>query len=92
MFKRAPSPRPVVAITVDGKPVEARRGDTVASALLAAGYLSFTDTPRRVTPYCLIGNCFGCLCEIDGRRGVQACLAPVRDGMVVRTGHKEPDR
>jgi predicted molibdopterin-dependent oxidoreductase YjgC len=32
----------------------------------------------------MMGVCFGCGCEIDGRPGAQACLTPAREGMVVR--------
>ena len=61
-------------------------------SLLAAGRAAFAasgKTGNTVAPYCLIGICFGCLCEIDGRRQVQACLEPVREGLVVRTAHAE---
>lgn len=77
-----------VHLIVDGKTVEARPGDSVATALLAAGYRSFARNPATGGPnaaHCLIGNCFGCLCTIDGRPHSQACLAPVADGMVVET-------
>jgi len=32
----------------------------------------------------MMGVCFECLVEIDGRPNVQACMTPVRDGMAVR--------
>jgi predicted molibdopterin-dependent oxidoreductase YjgC len=77
---------PVVRIEVDGMPLEAREGDSVASALLAAGRRALRkgpdDAPRGV--FCGIGACFDCLVTIDGRPGQRACLAPVRDGMSVR--------
>lgn len=91
-FRRSPDRPTDVTITVDGAPVPAVAGETVASALLAAGRAAFAvsgKTGGTLAPYCLIGACFGCLCEIDGRRQVQACLEPVRDGMVVRTGRPE---
>ncbi|MEM8854705.1 MAG: (2Fe-2S)-binding protein [Pseudomonadota bacterium] len=77
-----------VTITVDGEPVAAREGDSVALALLAAGKGTFgtlSGTGAKVTPYCLMGTCFGCLCTIDGRPSEQACLVPVREGTVVDT-------
>ena len=80
---------PTVTIRVDGKPVEAAPHDTVATALLAAGHRHFGRNPktaRPLAPACLIGICFGCLCTIDGRPGSQACLEPVRDGLLVETG------
>ncbi len=77
-----------VHLVVDGRPVEARPGDSVATALLAAGYRSFARNPATGglnAAHCLIGNCFGCLCTIAGRPHSQACLAPVAEGMVVET-------
>ena len=87
-FVRVPGGRGPVTISVDGAPVEALAGETVATALLAAGHAAFAasgKTGNRLAPWCLMGVCFGCLCEVDGRPQVQACLTPVRDGMAVRT-------
>ena len=80
-----------VTILVDGEPVPAVAGDSVATALLAAGRLGFAasgKTGNPLSPCCLMGVCFGCLCEIDGRPQTQACLTGVRDGMTVRTRHR----
>ncbi|WP_108485090.1 (2Fe-2S)-binding protein [Oceaniglobus ichthyenteri] len=83
------SKRPTVTITVDGAPLAAHAGDSVALALLAAGRGGFCadapgGSPR--APLCLMGVCFGCLADIDGRAGEQACMVLVRDGMIVKTG------
>ena len=87
MFKRLADAGAAVAITVDGKPVAARAGDTVAAALLAAGIdhcrtTPVTGAPR--APYCLMGVCFECLVHVDGQRNVQSCMIEVRDGMQVQ--------
>ena len=77
-----------VRLVVDGRPIEARAGDSVATALLSAGYRSFGRNAAGSGPnaaHCLIGNCFGCLCDIDGRPQSQACLVPVAEGMEVAT-------
>ena len=76
-----------VTLSVDGQPVKARSGETVAACLLRAGvpYNRLTPVsgaPR--LPYCMIGHCFECLVEIDGIGNRQACLTLVRDGMKVR--------
>src|SRR5690606_33465940 len=87
-FGRHAPDRPTVVIEVDGAAVQAVAGETVATALLAAGRSAFATsgkTGNPLAPWCLMGVCFGCLCEIDGRPQVQACLTPVRDGMIVRT-------
>jgi len=92
-FRRSREALVDATIMVDGEPVPAVEGESVASALIAAGRAGFAvsgKTGHRLAPYCLIGACFGCLCEIDGRPQVQACLEPVRTGMVVHTRNPEP--
>jgi predicted molibdopterin-dependent oxidoreductase YjgC len=79
-----------VRFTFDGREVLAYEGETVAAALLAAGYRVLRVTIRRSEPcgyFCGIGVCFQCLVQIDGRPGVQACRTPVADGMRVETQH-----
>jgi sarcosine oxidase subunit alpha len=86
MFKRLAEARSSVTITVDGKPVTARSGDTVAAALLANGVEHCRTTPvsgAPRAPYCMMGVCFECLVTIDGVGNRQACLVPVREGMRV---------
>ena len=43
--------------------------------------LPVTCSPRG--PYCMMGVCFDCLVEIDGRPNQQGCLVEVRAGMKV---------
>ncbi|MGE5509852.1 MAG: (2Fe-2S)-binding protein [Bacteroidota bacterium] len=77
-----------VVITVDGTQVNARPGDTVAAALLAAGLGATRTTPVSGSPrapYCMMGVCFECLVTIDGVGNRQACLIPVSAGMRVET-------
>lgn len=76
-----------LTIWFDGREVPARPGDSVAVALLAAGITTTRTTavsgaPRG--PFCMMGACFDCLAEVDGRASVQTCMTPVRDGMRVR--------
>ena len=97
MFKRLAEAGAPVAITVDGKAISARAGDTVAAALLAAGIDHCRTTPvtgARRAPYCLMGVCFDCLVTIDGVGSRQGCLVPVREGMAVETqlGKREAGR
>lgn len=89
MFRRLrDAPQRNVAVTIDGHPVDARQGDTVAAAMLVAGI-----SPTRVSPvsgaprapYCMMGVCFECLVTVDGVGNRQSCLIPVRDGMVIET-------
>lgn len=71
---------------VEDRPVTVPMGTTVAAALLAAGQVEFrdtavTDSPRG--PYCMMGVCFDCLVEIDGRPNRQACMTVAQEGMRV---------
>jgi D-hydroxyproline dehydrogenase subunit gamma len=98
MFRRLVEPdRASVRLTIDGRPVAAAPGDSVAAALLAAGVVACRTTPvsgAPRAPYCMMGVCFDCLVTIDGVGSRQACLTRVRDGMVVETqqGKREAGR
>ena len=71
-------------ITIDGRQVTARSGQTVLEAALGNGI----DIPHvcyhaDVGP---IGSCRLCIVEIEGINGLPtSCTTPVADGMVVRT-------
>ena len=78
-------PNASIRLTIDGESVMTQAGDTVAAALLAHSGNASRETgkgsPR--TAFCMMGVCFDCLVEIDGRPNVQACMTQVREGMVV---------
>jgi len=85
MFRKLHDPGPqAVTIFIDGRPVAAELGESVAAVLLRQqeGWNRTTpvsQSPR--APYCMMGVCFECLVEIDGQGSVQSCLTPVADGM-----------
>ncbi|WP_116083857.1 (2Fe-2S)-binding protein [Tropicimonas sp. IMCC34011] len=87
MFRPLPdsSEGPTVTVFVEGQPVEAYVGETAASVLLrhlgTARTTSISESPR--APFCMMGCCFDCLAEIDGKGSTQSCLEPVRDGMTI---------
>jgi D-hydroxyproline dehydrogenase subunit gamma len=86
MFRRGASAPLTMAF--DGRPVPARDGDSVASALLAAGIqvtrqTAVSGAPRG--PWCMMGACFDCVAIVDGRRGVRTCMTPAREGLAVAT-------
>ncbi len=86
MFRRLHEDSAVVRLTLDGRPIEARAGDTVAAALLAAGIDTCRTTPvsgAPRAPYCMMGVCFDCLVTVDGVGNRQGCLVPVAEGMAV---------
>jgi D-hydroxyproline dehydrogenase subunit gamma len=87
MFVRLPEvDASTVSITVEGNEVKAAVGDSVAAALLAAGFDHCRTTPisgAPRAPYCMMGVCFECLVIIDGIGNRQGCLVPVSEGMRV---------
>ncbi|SJZ38097.1 2Fe-2S iron-sulfur cluster binding domain-containing protein [Enhydrobacter aerosaccus] len=81
--------RPRLALTLDGKPIEALDGDTLLTALLAADAVflrrsEFGDGPR--AGFCLMGACQDCWVEVEGTGRVRACVTLAVDGMKVRRG------
>jgi predicted molibdopterin-dependent oxidoreductase YjgC len=87
MFKRleAPAGR-TVNITVDGTALACGPGDSVASAMFAAGLNICRETPVSGAvrgPFCMMGVCYDCLVGIDGRPNQQACMTRVSEGMAV---------
>jgi hypothetical protein len=79
-----------VAFTIDGETISGLEGDTVASALLAAGRRVFRTMPKTGEArggFCLVGRCVDCLMIVDGVPSVRACRTPIAAGMAVRTQH-----
>ena len=86
MFRRLPERKATITVEIDGKPVPAAPGDSVAAAMFAAGVAAFRHAPvdgAPRAPWCAMGVCFECLVEIDGEPNRQACMTPVRDGLRV---------
>lgn len=75
-------------LTLDGAPIEAFPGETVATALLAAHRRTARHTAHRGAPrgvFCAIGVCHDCRMVVDGVENVRTCLVAARPGMVVET-------
>jgi predicted molibdopterin-dependent oxidoreductase YjgC len=73
---------------VDGRAIGAFAGETVATALLAAGIRAVRESPSERAPrglFCGMGVCFECLVQVDGRPNLRACVTPVAEGMRVVT-------
>ncbi|MGF1734945.1 (2Fe-2S)-binding protein [Photobacterium satsumensis] len=65
---------------------------SLASALLEAGVFTSsadTRTDKKLSPYCLMGVCHGCLVEVDGKHNQRACMTRIKEGMAVVTGEAE---
>jgi predicted molibdopterin-dependent oxidoreductase YjgC len=81
--------RRTLSLVLDGVPIPAADGQTVAAALLAHGVRSWRTTRIEGRPrglLCGIGVCFDCLVVVDGHANQRACLVEVVDGMRVDTG------
>jgi D-hydroxyproline dehydrogenase subunit gamma len=74
-----------VTVTVDGRPVTAYLGETVATVLLAEGSgmtrTTVAGSPRGI--FCGMGVCFDCLAVVDDVPNTRTCMTWVRDGMRV---------
>jgi len=78
----------LVRIFVDGEPVEARKGEVIAAALIATGKQYFRKTIKLQEPrgiYCGIGRCTDCVMTVNGVPNVRTCVTEVEEGMVIET-------
>ena len=77
-----------ITITVNGQPVPAYAGESIAAALMAAGWRAFRRTETGHAPrgfFCGMGICFDCLVTVDGAPNVRSCMAEVQEGCVIQT-------
>ncbi|WP_433163067.1 FAD-dependent oxidoreductase [Kribbella sp. CA-247076] len=75
-------------ITVNGEPIEAASGQTVAAILLSHGLTSWRTTRGNGRPrglFCGIGACYDCLVVVNGIPDVRACQRTVRPGDAITT-------
>lgn len=82
-----------ITITFAGRALPARRGETLAATLAAAG-ITTLRTSRRGAPrglFCGMGVCQDCLVEIDGRPNERACMTKV-DGPLTVCSQRFPPR
>lgn len=75
----------MLRIFVNGRPIEAMAGQSVAAALWASGIRTLRRSPREGAPrgaFCMMGVCQECLVAIDGDT-VQSCLVAVEPDLRV---------
>ena len=75
-------------IVLDGEPVIAYAGESVAAAMVAAGRRFVRWTAHAGEPrgyFCGMGVCHDCLVTADGLPNVRACMTTVREGQQVDT-------
>jgi predicted molibdopterin-dependent oxidoreductase YjgC len=76
--------RPPVSFVVDGEAISAKQGDTLLTAMLAAGLghvrqSEFGDGAR--AGFCWMGACQDCWVVVEGRGTLRACTTLVEPGM-----------
>ncbi len=84
-FLTPPEAGTTVQFRYDGETVTAPAGISLAAAILthSGAFTRQTATGSARTAFCMMGVCFDCLVEVDGIPNTQACMTPVRSGMVV---------
>jgi D-hydroxyproline dehydrogenase subunit gamma len=77
----------VIELTVDGRPLTAPPGQSLAAVLIEAGRAVLRNSPAGAPRgvYCGIGVCQECRVVVDGVV-VRSCVTPVSEGMRVTTG------
>ncbi|MGH3375520.1 MAG: 2Fe-2S iron-sulfur cluster-binding protein, partial [Actinoallomurus sp.] len=84
-----------VSFSFDGRRYPAHPGDTIASALAAAGVAVLSRSFKYHRPrglLCCAGHCPNCLVQIGNEPNVRACRRPVEDAMEVRSQNAWPSR
>ena len=82
-----------IEFTFDGKRYSAHPGDTIASALVAAGVGVFSRSFKYHRPrglLCCAGHCPNCLVQVGAEPSVRACTRPVEAGMAVHSQNAWP--
>jgi len=76
-----------VSMTLDGRTIQARAGEMLAAALMAAGVYRLRHSPGGGAPrgaFCLMGVCQECLVRVGGQLR-QSCLVEVAEGLEIET-------
>ena len=83
--------RKKLPFTYQKKKLVGEEGDTIASALHAAGVTTLTKSLKYNSPrgfFCGIGKCSSCLMRVEGIPNVRTCIAPLKEGIVVEMQDK----
>jgi hypothetical protein len=83
----AESVRARVDFTINGSPISAPQGTTVAAALVNAEVATRRSVSGEVrSPLCAMGICMECCATVNGIKHVRTCQVNVQQGMNVVTG------
>jgi len=76
----------IAHFTVNGTPVSAERGTTVAAALMQAGIASHKSVSgQHRSALCAMGICMECCATVNGVQHVRTCQVLVEPGMEIVT-------
>jgi NADPH-dependent 2,4-dienoyl-CoA reductase/sulfur reductase-like enzyme/bacterioferritin-associated ferredoxin/Pyruvate/2-oxoacid:ferredoxin oxidoreductase delta subunit len=85
--------KPTIDFFWQGQPIQAKEGETIASALIANGFDIFGHHPKDGSPlglFCSNGQCSQCMVLLNGKP-VKACMTKVRPGSDVMPADGLPD-
>jgi len=77
-----------ISFLYNGHKIKAFEGETIASALHAAGIKVLSHSIKLNRPrgfFCGIGKCSSCLMRVNGVPNIRTCITPVEEGMVVES-------
>ena len=80
----------IIAFTLDGVPLIATCGQSIAAAMINNSIRINRTTRIEGSPrgiFCGIGSCFDCLVVVDGIANQRACITEVQSGMKIETQH-----
>jgi sarcosine oxidase subunit alpha len=86
--------RKTLPFSFQKKKLVGEEGDTIASALHAAGITTLTKSVKYNSPrgfFCGIGKCSSCLMRVNGVPNVRTCIAPLKEGIIVEMQGKLAD-
>jgi len=78
----------IFEITINGKKVKARSGQTIATVLMTNGHRICRRTLKFGQArgiYCGMGQCWECIMVVNGRPNIRACMTLVTPNMCVET-------
>ncbi len=82
-----------ISFNFNGRTISAYEGETIATALYAAGVRIFSRSFKYHRPrglFCMFGHCSHCLMRVDGIPNVRTCMEPARSGMHVASQNAWP--
>ncbi|MSS71847.1 MAG: FAD-dependent oxidoreductase [Candidatus Latescibacteria bacterium] len=82
-----------VTLHFNGRDIPAHPGETVGSALFAAGVRTFSRSFKYHRPrglFCAAGQCPNCLMNVNGTPNVRICTEPVQDKMWIKPQNAWP--